>query len=206
MAPEVLESPTTPEQQEVVRLKTENTALREENERLRNIAYTDSLMGIANRNAYNEKREESPDAVLLLDIDNFKIVNDAFQEGHSGGDRILREAGEYLKSQFREGDFIARIGGEEIVVFLKNADVERFKEKVRLGFTTELDGEKIPITFSGGLTQLNPGESVKDAIERADTALYVAKEDKAREDGTIDRGRDRILIYSETMKKEAEGK
>lgn len=193
---ETPEKAATPEQQEIARLREENVLLHIENRRLKEMAYTDALMDIPNRNAFNERRNETPDAILMLDIDNFKIVNDAFQEGHLGGDRILQEAGAYLKTYFRNSDFIARYGGEEIIVFLKNADVEQLTKRPQLGFTATLDGEEIPITFSGGLTSLHPGENVMDAIQRADAALFTAKEDKTNKDGTVDRGRNRILIYS----------
>jgi diguanylate cyclase (GGDEF)-like protein len=139
----------------------------------------------------------------MLDLDNFKIVNDAFFGGHIQGDRILKEAAAHLadvlRKQFREDDVVARYGGEEFTVLLKNVDTKGLMERLKLGFVAELDGEKIPITFSGGLTILKSGEELLAALIRADAALYVAKEDKPRKDGGIDRGRDRVLQYTDEM-------
>jgi diguanylate cyclase (GGDEF)-like protein len=194
--------------------------LKKENERipyLERLAYTDELTGLPNRYKLKEEferrkeylaehsggKEENPDAILMLDLDNFKIVNDAFKGGHFQADRVLKEAADHLvtllKEQFREDDIVARIGGEEFVALLKNVDPEGIMKRLTLGFLATLDGEKIPITFSGGLTTLRPNEELLDALVRADAALYVAKEDKIREDGSIDRGRNRVFEYTDKM-------
>jgi len=215
----ISETQADSESERIASLEATNAELTAENERLRKLAYTDELTGLPNRHKFKKDFEEerrrfalaeasgekeNPDAILLVDLDNFKIVNDAFEGGHVQGDRILQEAAQHLvdilKEQFREDDLVARYGGEEFLILLKNVDVEAVIKRLNLGFETELDGKKVPITFSGGLTVLNPGEGLLDALSRADTALYAAKEDKVRKDGTIDRGRDRVFQYTDKMK------
>ena len=193
-------------------------------EELTKMAYTDELTGLDNRRKFNEEfarrksdreergpaPEDKPDVLLILDLDNFKIVNDAFKEGHTGGDRALKAAAEHLMSlvreQFRADDVVARYGGEEFAVLLKEVDVAGLMERLKLGIMVELDGEPTPITFSGGYTVVNHGEDIETAFSRADEALFVAKEDIERPDGTIARGRNRILPYSENIKEEMEEK
>ena len=130
-------------------------------------------------------------------------------EGHTGGDRVLQKAADFLKDTVRGSDIVARTGGEEFVIIFNNANAQDIYNKFfdngeghpRLGFITELDGEKIPINFSGGISMFGPDETVDDldiVISRADVALYAAKEDEKTNDGIV-RGRDRILIYSEEM-------
>ncbi len=193
-------------------------------EELMKMAYTDELTGLDNRRKFNEEfarrkgdiekrssaTEGNPDVLLILDLDNFKIVNDAFREGHVGGDRALKAAAEHLMSlvreKFRVDDVVARYGGEEFAVLLKEVDVAGLMERLKLGFMVELDGEPTPITFSGGYTVVTPGEDVETAFARADEALFIAKEDRELPDGTIVRGRNRILPYSEDIKEEMEEK
>ena len=196
--------------------------LRKEIERLRTMAYTDHLTGLDNRRKFDEEfdrrkehrrergaeKENAQDVLLILDIDNFKIVNDAFDEGHAGGDRVLKEAAEHIlsaiKDHFRKDDVVARYGGEEFAILLKDADMESVGQRLRLGLTVTLDGEPIPITFSGGYTPIAPGETLDDAFTRADRALFVAKEDENLPDGRIKRGRNQILPYSEEMEEKME--
>ena len=194
--------------------------LKKEIERLRTMAYTDHLTGLDNRRKFDEEfdrrekhrrergaeAERAQDVLLILDIDNFKIVNDAFDEGHAGGDRVLKEAAEHIlsaiKNHFRKDDVVARYGGEEFAILLKDADMEVVGKRLRLGLTVMLDGEPIPITFSGGYTPVAPGETLDEAFTRADRALFVAKEDENLPDGRIKRGRNRIFPYSEEMDEE----
>lgn len=217
----------TPDQERIIQLEEENKALREENEKLREVATIDPLTNALNRRGLKEaaravfeqqKREgsrekkEKPIGVLVLDIDNFKIINDAFKEGHAGGDRILQNAAAFLKDSVRGSDIVARVGGEEFAIVFNNADAQDIYNKffdnaagrARLGFIVELDGEQIPINFSGGISMFEPGETISDLdtiLQRADKALYKAKEDEKTEEG-VTRGRDRILMFT----KEMEGK
>jgi diguanylate cyclase (GGDEF)-like protein len=225
-----LENPEKKEQSDkerILQLEEEVKNLRVENKQLREAATTDHLTNILNRRGLDaatkdlfaqrgrsrengENREQrKPIGVLALDIDNFKVVNDAFTEGHAGGDRILREAADFLKDTVRGSDIVARTGGEEFVIVFNNANAQDIYNKFfdhnegrsRLSFVAELDGEKIPINFSGGISMFGPDETIGDldaVLRRADTALYVAKEDEKTED-SIMRGRDRMLVYNEEM-------
>ncbi len=211
-----------PDQERIIRLEEEIRALRAENEKLREAATTDPLTNALNRRGLkeaakiafaqrregDEEKKKKPVGVLVLDIDNFKIINDAFKEGHSGGDRILQEAVAFLKNAVRGSDIVARIGGEEFAIVFNNANTQDIYDKfskstgrARLGFIATLDGEEIPINFSGGISMLEPHETIDDlevVLQRADKALYRAKEDEKTEGG-ITRGRDRILIYNKEM-------
>jgi diguanylate cyclase len=225
-----LENPENQEysdKEKILQLEEKVKKLRVENEQLREAATTDQLTKILNRRGLEaatkdlfaqrrrsrENRENGeqrkPIGVLALDIDNFKIVNDAFTEGHAGGDRILREAADFLKDTIRGSDIVARMGGEEFVIIFNNANAQDIYNKFfdhsegrsRLSFVAELDGEKIPINFSGGISVFGPDETINDldiVLSRADVALFVAKEDEKTKDGIM-RGRDRVLVYSEEM-------
>ncbi len=122
-------------------------------------------------------------ALLVIDIDKFKEINDT--NGHAGGDLVLMATAERLLKICRDTDLIARWGGDEILIFFPEATAEQVLEK----FSSEQIGRSvinitlkrpnglpaIEITFSGGVTDLEPDENVEDAIHRADTALYRAK-------------------------------
>lgn len=117
-----------------------------------------------------------PLALLLMDIDDFKKVNDV--HGHVAGDKILQSTGATLQHTLRRNDIIARYGGEEFVVLIPHAPLDeavQVAEKVRVC----LDSMKLPdaphITVSIGCTVYSPSESSEDFIKRADAALYTAK-------------------------------
>ncbi|MDR0826810.1 MAG: GGDEF domain-containing protein [Desulfovibrio sp.] len=116
-------------------------------------------------------------AVIMLDIDHFKKVNDTF--GHQSGDLVLSDLGQILKSSLRrEVDMIARYGGEEFVLFVQVTSKEttvKIAEKVRDCVAKHHFGPLPRITASFGCTLYVPGENVEAAIARADEALYEAK-------------------------------
>ena len=119
-------------------------------------------------------------AFLILDIDKFKDVNDTY--GHAVGDKVLQRVGEFLKSQFRDGDIIGRIGGDEFVVLMKQvsskeaalARVQNMVERIRSIKHAEMDGK--PITFSVGVA-FSPEQGIRfdDLYRNADKALYQTK-------------------------------
>jgi diguanylate cyclase (GGDEF)-like protein len=187
---------------------------------LEKIVNTDAVTKLRSRWAMEEKlasiderrrndAENGPEAekkkrivMLLLDIDRFKSINDT--HGHHGGDEVLRQAGEFLEDTFkRKGDFTGRWGGEEFLTLLKTPDLDllmnKFYDKesgkARLGFEADVDGKKIPVTFSGGATTLEPEDRLEDALERADRALYMAKNGVEDENGRKQEGRNQILAY-----------
>ena len=132
-------------------------------------------------------RFHTPAALLLWDIDRFKAVNDNY--GHRVGDAVLREVAACLAGRLRATDMVARFGGEEFVVLLFGASLTEameIAEEMRhtiasLGF--HFKGTPVPVTASCGLTDLRDGDSASTAFDRADRALYRAK----------DSGRDRCL-------------
>ncbi|MFW6345875.1 MAG: diguanylate cyclase [Halomonas sp.] len=120
-------------------------------------------------------------AVMMLDIDHFKRINDT--RGHSVGDMILEEFARVLTAQTRPEDCVARFGGEEFVVLLVDADVERARraaERIRLAVEahpfSDHDHQPVPVTTSIGVAGLQDDEAPPQALERADAALYRAKQ------------------------------
>ncbi len=186
----------------VIRLTAENHDLEQENKRLKEVAMKDPLTGLWNRRGLaetagllfpeksterSEQREKGREnrreaAVLVLDIDNFKIINDLY--GHSGGDTVIKKAAEALRGALRATDIICRWGGEEFVAIFRGADAQdiinkfyrKDDQRAEFSFETELNGEPVSVTMSGGVADLLPGESPDDAIARADSGLYIAKE------------------------------
>jgi diguanylate cyclase (GGDEF)-like protein len=131
---------------------------------------------------------KQPLSVILLDIDNFKKINDTY--GHPAGDMVLKRTAAILlafirkRRPFREVDFAARYGGEEFIVVLRKAGLkeaaeitaERIRKKIE-ETKFEWEGKQISVTVSLGVAALHPAENVPDAmVRRADAALYKAKE------------------------------
>lgn len=158
-------------------------------QRLTEIANTDELTGLNNRRRFRECAEEAAQrardgyedlAVLMMDIDFFKKVNDFY--GHHGGDAVLRDFATMLGESFRGSDIVGRIGGEEFAVVISNADAQKAYDKAEdfrkaLAEKTILFGEKsISVTVSIGVAVLDETTTNFDAlINKADHALYQAK-------------------------------
>jgi diguanylate cyclase (GGDEF)-like protein len=147
-------------------------------------ARIDALTGLANRRAFEEilaaeisraHRFAHQLAVVLLDLDRFKEINDSF--GHAAGDVMLRAVSRLLTSLARQGDTVARWGGEEFVVVLPETDLEgaqRFAERLRRTIEAHSVGE-MQTTASCGVSTMLPEDSVEDLLGAADQALYQAK-------------------------------
>ena len=146
---------------------------------LSNQARTDPLTGILNRRGWIEyttkhlkrtsKEGRRPSSLAIIDIDYFKQYNDTF--GHEAGDERLKLFATLLRQNFRPGDLIARIGGEEFAVLLVNCSVEdskRIVDRIR-------EAGVCDIPFSAGLTSIEDHESIVRAMAVADQALYQAK-------------------------------
>ncbi|MDG4812050.1 sensor domain-containing diguanylate cyclase [Hydrogenovibrio sp. 3SP14C1] len=157
---------------------------------LRDEATKDYLTGLLNRKAFFEqadqillsaKESEKPIAVLMIDIDYFKKVNDSF--GHDVGDRVLMAVAKAFKKDCREEDLVCRYGGEEFVILLDNKDEEPALEfasrlkKIIQEISISEQGEQIRFSISIGLTVGNAlsTNSIEPFISRADQALYQAK-------------------------------
>ncbi len=164
--------------------------LRNQEESLRNhqLAMTDALTNIANRHAYNERitieiehfhRHKLPFTLLVLDIDRFKSINDNY--GHEVGDEVIRGIANTLKMYVRKNDFVARYGGEEFVIVLTNSNItisedvankiRKLIERIEYCF----NNERVLITVSVGLAEIQINETQKELFKRADSALYEAK-------------------------------
>jgi diguanylate cyclase len=163
--------------------------LRRQVARTREAALRDPLTGLPNRRAYDDRMEQEyarwkrfgdPLALLVLDVDDFKKINDTF--GHKAGDKTLIMIGKLLRERLRATDFIARFGGEELVVLLVGAGPEnatRLAEEMRQAVETgglHAHGKPVRVTVSGGLALFAAGDSPGEVFERADQAMYRAKQ------------------------------
>ncbi|MCX7252484.1 MAG: diguanylate cyclase [Burkholderiales bacterium] len=168
------------------KVEARTAALAQANEELHHQARHDALTGLANRMAANErlrsefllmKRSLLPYAVLLLDIDHFKRVNDSL--GHDAGDKVLQGVAHLLRASLRESDLLARWGGEEFLVLLPATDMTEaclVAEKLRQGIELAPDLVAGGITLSIGVATAGPEQlSEDDAVRLADLQLYGAK-------------------------------
>ena len=169
-------------------LEQESDNLRARVREQRNQALRDTLTGINNRLAYDErieteysrwKRFRTPVSLMIWDVDHFKHINDTF--GHQAGDRVLVAIAKLLASQIRESDFLARYGGEEFVILAPGANcteamklAEKLREKVASSQFKHGETE-VPVTVSCGLIEFKQGYSIEQIFDAADKALYQAK-------------------------------
>ncbi|WP_164730524.1 sensor domain-containing diguanylate cyclase [Pelagibacterium montanilacus] len=158
---------------------------------LKKLAETDELTGLKNRRRFlaaankaleRLKRFDAPASLFIIDLDNFKTINDT--HGHAVGDGALCHAAERFKRAIRRRDLLARIGGEEFAVLLPDEDecgammvAERLRTLIAASPLSDKSGP-IGLTVSVGVTSLRKGDqSADDALGRADRALYRAKDE-----------------------------
>jgi len=180
----------------------EDITLREESARqIAHLAYHDPLTGLANRAAFNTKGDRvlaqctTGMAALMIDLDRFKLVNDAF--GHAAGDRLLQLAADRMRLTVREGDILARIGGDEFAILQAPRDNQReaaISLAARLVETLarpfDLDGRQTMIGSSIGIALRTEREdTIESLMRRADLALYEVKSS----------GRNSCMIYDEVL-------
>jgi diguanylate cyclase (GGDEF)-like protein len=157
---------------------------------------TDPLTGLLNRRAFDERlaqavanarRHQRPLSLMLADLDHFKRVNDTY--GHSTGDDVLMAFAELLARVSRQGDVVARTGGEEFAVVMPEtagASAREYAERLRVA-TEQLRARRVPMTGSFGVAEVADGRNeARSLLDAADTALYLAK----------DRGRNRVELYA----------
>lgn len=197
---------TTPERELRIRLhrhlssKKRLEELREANERLARMTLTDPLTGVGNRRHFDETlsaeikrnhRSRSPFSLLMVDIDHFKRVNDTI--GHQGGDEVLKQVADVLRTSLRTYDSVCRFGGEEFAVIMPNtsaahahAIAERIRCEVAAINSTRGLGD-FPMTVSIGMRSVRGTEAIDATrlLADADQALYRAKNN----------GRNRTEIY-----------
>ncbi|MCS6776656.1 MAG: GGDEF domain-containing protein [Chloroherpetonaceae bacterium] len=178
------------QEQQILALQQQLTELREQLQQARAESARDPLTGLDNRKAFEAHLERTlrwsqasghPACLVLIDADHFKRINDTY--GHTVGDLTLITLANCLSRTFlRQDDCVARYGGEEFAVVLRDAvqkDVcrllDRLFQAVRASRIPTNDGA-LQFTISAGLAQVRPGETVTQWIERADDALYCAKQ------------------------------
>ena len=168
-------------EREITRLQSE---LQETSEMVR----IDPLTGALNRKGLDDaltrevarcQRKHSTLCIALLDIDNFKRLNDSY--GHQAGDKALVYLSSLVRETLRPQDTLARYGGEEFVILLPDTELEpalkalvRVQRELTRTFFLH-DNEKVLITFSAGIAEMGAQESTTDALKRADGAMYLAK-------------------------------
>ncbi|MCP4407173.1 MAG: diguanylate cyclase [Gammaproteobacteria bacterium] len=182
-------------EQEIVRLREELKATEIITDELRNkvkenheLAMKDSLTGLFNRTAYEErvcaefekwKRYGRPLSIVIIDVDHFKNINDTF--GHNAGDRVLKSLSEVFCGQIRKTDLLVRYGGEEFVLLASESDKNfalNLAEKLRQivhQCKFHYEGNNVSVTISCGVSSFRDGDTPELVLERADMALYRAK-------------------------------
>ncbi len=169
----------------------QNVRLRETALELARAARTDHLTGLLNRRSFMaaagdaiERSDAGGSAMLYLDIDHFKRLNDTL--GHAAGDAVLRQLGVVIAECVHDGAIAARIGGEEFAVCLPDSDrdgAERTAEAIRDG-VAQLPSSGLPaVTLSVGISMRRGGQSLEELLRAADGNLYAAKH----------QGRDRVV-------------
>jgi diguanylate cyclase (GGDEF)-like protein len=164
-------------------------------------AFSDSLTNLASRGLFKNRLEDAlarataegmTPAVLFIDIDDFKTVNDSL--GHTAGDELLTAVGQRIRRSLRAADTAARMGGDEFAVLIEDGDVaeatmlaERLLRILRAPFTIE--GQTLAVRISIGIACAGSATSPSDLLRNADTAMYVAKTG----------GKDRYALFESTM-------
>ena len=185
--------PFEPDERELLRYLTDQAAVSLRNvgrhEDVARESITDELTGLFNRRRFDDvlasaaarATDEDPIALVMLDLDRFKVINDT--HGHPFGDTVLKAVAKVVKDTARDRDLPARYGGEELAVVLATGDTEAaraFAERLREGIEAlELGDDStgpVPVTASVGVASLpSDGENVGDLVRAADEALYRAK-------------------------------
>ncbi|MXP10972.1 GGDEF domain-containing protein [Pseudoblastomonas halimionae] len=162
-----------------------NAAFSDLLEDMRTERNTDALTGTLNRRGFEEaatgllKRSGGQGALVLLDLDHFKRINDAY--GHHVGDHVLRDVGQLIRRNTHTQDILGRFGGEEFMILIADGDVDAARscaERLALALANHRFGgiaDNKTITASFGVTALSPGEAWETVFNRADKCLYAAK-------------------------------
>jgi diguanylate cyclase (GGDEF)-like protein len=176
------------------KLRRELSAALKHIDELKASADTDFLLGIPNRRGFEHelqraiayiKRYRASGALILLDVDRLKPVNDAF--GHAAGDQVLKAIADVLRRQVRASDVVGRLGGDEFALLLWNLSETDARAKAAVleadidGLTFVFDGQSITAGASAGVTILGPHSDAARALEEADSAMYVRKAQRRHE-------------------------
>jgi len=162
-----------------------NETLISKNKKIEQLASRDPLTNLYNRYKFSQlfdslyetmSQNSSKMSLILIDIDYFKKINDTY--GHNVGDEVLVQISELIRRLLRESDVVGRWGGEEFVVLLPLANLENalnIADQIR-GLIEGQTAHPFKITASFGVTEVKESDDLKSVIDRADTALYEAKE------------------------------
>ncbi|MCP3849275.1 MAG: GGDEF domain-containing protein [Gammaproteobacteria bacterium] len=169
------------------------------NDNLKILARTDTLTGINNRRSFfeygniilsNSKRYNHSLSIVMLDIDNFKLINDTF--GHAIGDVVLKSVADTISKEARNSDISGRIGGEEFAIILQETSIETAQnliERLRKAIQDtkiQVENQYISVTASFGISQIeSESDDFNMLLSRADKALYTAK----------DGGKNQVIVY-----------
>lgn len=160
------------------RVAERTSQLAQANERLRNLAHSDALTGLANRTAlyaHLEAARDKPISLLLLDLDGFKPINDRY--GHDAGDRVLVEVAARLKSAAPQSEMVARLGGDEFVIVIPSGDDAQALAERILAAVEEpvlaVSGARVGASI--GIAQGIVASAGSELLRRADGAMYAAK-------------------------------
>ncbi len=174
---------------------------------LHSLAYRDQMTGLANRRGFADgftrlrdaSRPGARLAMLLIDIDRFKEINDG--HGHQAGDEVAVEIGRRIATVLRPADICGRWGGDEFIVLfadLGSRPLKLFADAMKRGLSQPVElknGAVVPVTVSIGACLAEPGETLEQVADMADAALYHAKED----------GRDRVAVFDPTRPRSVAG-
>ena len=184
-------------------------ALQEQHDQLERQAFTDSLTGIPNRALFEDRARHALDrtlrtservAVLMIDLDDFKLVNDGL--GHASGDELIAAAAQRISEATRPSDTVARLGGDEFAVLLESVrgldDALTAAERIRGLFAApfDLNGAEVVVSTSIGIAMAQDSIDAEELLRRADLAMYRVKArgkdgsaffDPAMEDRAVDR-------------------
>ena len=155
---------------------------------LSNTIRIDPLTGLYNRRILNHIREF--DAAVMIDIDDFKIINDAF--GHDTGDIVIQRIGQIMKLNMRISDYVCRMGGDEFLIVFTDCDeyiVKSRIEKICKQVEETIKLFNISVTLSAGIAYNNDDSSIEEIITLADQALYNSKNN----------GKNCITLYSRKL-------
>lgn len=170
----------------ITRINAQQMRIEQQNAELSRLSVTDALTSINNRLGLTRRLAEATSlakrhiqslAVIMLDLDHFKPIND--QYGHLAGDEVLKQFAKIIHGNLRSSDIFGRWGGEEFMVvcpLLNLAEAQRLAEKLRQAIDQAAFPQGIHLTTSLGVTTYKPGEDDNRMVARVDQALYAAKE------------------------------
>lgn len=157
-----------------IELKKLITRLIEEREYLATAIKIDPLTGLYNRRILDHVRR--CDAAVMIDIDNFKTINDTF--GHDTGDIVIQRVGQLLKLNTRISDYVCRMGGDEFLILFTDCEEDVVKSRLEIiskQVTETILLPNVPVTLSVGIATLDDATKVSEMITLADQALYESK-------------------------------